>query len=463
MRPEEELTEPLIEYDKLRESALDMKKHESNSGQSSNSSDESCLLLDPHKPTHPTSNLDTLIHLLKGNIGTGILAMPDALKNAGLVLGTVALPILGLITTHCMHMLIDTAQLLRERFNTGPLGYADVVEAAFQAGPAPLKRFSTFARRILNIFLCITQLGFCCVYFVFVGTSNKQVCDRYLIDIDLHWHMAILLLPMIFLNLVRKLKYLAPISLFANFLQFGALAVIFVYLVKDLPDVSERKSFASWSTLPLYFGTAIYAFEGIGMVLPLQNNMKSPSDFGGCSGVLNTGMVIVTCLYTAVGFFGYLRYGDEVMGSITLNLPSGDLLAESVKLIMAAAIFLSYPLQLYVPVDLIWPQFKRRFDDESAEKFAELSLRTSLVILTFVFAMSIPNIGLFISLVGAVSSSFLALIFPPIVETLANWPSGGRFYWKFFKNFIILIFGIIGFLTGTYASLVAIRDHFRAT
>jgi len=57
-------------------------------------------------------------------------------------------------------------------------------------------------------------------------------------------------------------------------------------------------------------------------VLPLENNMRNPQDFGGWTGVLNTGMVIVASLYTAVGFFGYLKYGDAVKeGSITLNLP----------------------------------------------------------------------------------------------------------------------------------------------
>ena len=36
-------------------------------------------------------------------------------------------------------------------------------------------------------------------------------------------------------------------------------------------------------------------------------------------------MTIVSCLYIAVGFFGYLRYGEAVTGSITLSLPSDQL------------------------------------------------------------------------------------------------------------------------------------------
>jgi proton-coupled amino acid transporter len=56
-------------------------------------------------------------------------------------------------------------------------------------------------------------------------------------------------------------------------------------------------------------------------VMPLENNMKTPSHFIGCPGVLNFGMAIVVTLYTGVGFFGFLQYGDDTKGSITLNLP----------------------------------------------------------------------------------------------------------------------------------------------
>jgi len=46
-----------------------------------------------------------MIHLLRGNTGTGILAMPGAFKNAGLV-GNKGTILRGIICTHCMHMVV---------------------------------------------------------------------------------------------------------------------------------------------------------------------------------------------------------------------------------------------------------------------------------------------------------------------------------------------------------------------
>lgn len=61
--------------------------------------------------------------------------------------------------------------------------------------------------------------------------------------------------------------------------------------------------------------------EGIGLVMPVENEMKNPRRFLGCPGVLNTAMVIVISLFVVMGFFGYLQYGEEAKGSVTLNLP----------------------------------------------------------------------------------------------------------------------------------------------
>lgn len=63
--------------------------------------------------------------------------------------------------------------------------------------------------------------------------------------------------------------------------------------------------------------------EGIGVVMPVENDMKKPQHFLGCPGVLNTAMITVIVLYGVIGFFGFLRYGDAIQGSVTMNLPEG--------------------------------------------------------------------------------------------------------------------------------------------
>lgn len=52
--------------------------------------------------------------------------------------------------------------------------------------------------------------------------------------------------------------------------------------------------------------------------------MLKPKSFVGLFGVFNQSMVVAAIMYAGIGFFGYMRYGSAVEGSITLNLPDGD-------------------------------------------------------------------------------------------------------------------------------------------
>lgn len=267
-----------------------------------------------------------MIHLLKGSLGSGILAMPLAYANAGLGFGLFATFAVGFICTYCVHILVNSAHTLCKRTMIPSLGYAEVGEAAFLAGPERLHKWSRFAKAMINLFLVVDLLGCCCVYIVFVSKNVKQVVDHHSqSDLDIRWYMAALLPLLIPMNLIRNLKYLSPFSMVANILVASGMGITFYYIFSDLPSVSTVPAIVSIEKWPMFFGTAIFALEGIGVVMPLENNMKTPTHFIGCPSVLNIGMFFVVLLYASVGFFGFLKYGSTTQGSITLNLPEHEM------------------------------------------------------------------------------------------------------------------------------------------
>ncbi|XP_031370511.1 proton-coupled amino acid transporter 1-like, partial [Apis dorsata] len=81
-------------------------------------------------------------------------------------------------------------------------------------------------------------------------------------------------------------------------------------------------------------------------------------------------------------------------------------------------------------------------------------------IVTVILAEAIPQLGLFISLVGAVSSTALALIFPPIIEMVVCWQNASLGICTISKDILIVLIGLLGFITGTYESITSIIKAF---
>lgn len=221
-------------------------------------------------------------------------------------------------------------------------------------------------------------------------------------------------------------------------------------------DISERKLFKDISGLPLFFSTVIFAMEGIGTIMPIENSMTT-SNFIGCPSVLNVSMSVVVVLYTVIGLFGYLRFGDSVHASITYDLPDADIAAQIAKACISISVFFTFMLQFYVPVQITWNKLKPNVPDKY-HNLAQVSLRTVLVMFITGIAAAVPNLGPIIELVGSVFFSTLGLFIPAVIDTVLIWDTGlGAGYWKLWKNLFIVFLSLFALVSGSF---YAIKDMF---
>ncbi|CAI5502491.1 unnamed protein product [Closterium sp. Naga37s-1] len=138
-------------------------------------------------------------------------------------------------------------------------------------------------------------------------------------------------------------------SIFADVVNVSAFALVICYGIRSFHGFSHLSAFTGLSNAPMALGVAVYAFEGVGMTLPLEASMKQPSRF---PSVLALGLGIISVTYAVVGLAGYVGYGEETQEIITLNLPPGWP-SEAVKLGICAALFFTFPVMMH-PVHEIY-------------------------------------------------------------------------------------------------------------
>lgn len=294
--------------------------------------------------------------------------------------------------------------------------------------------------------------------------ETDQILATYHIDVA-QSYLFIAVLPIaLLLSYIRTLKRLSIASACANVLQVVGISIVMEYLIREMPKELKVDNFKPISEVALGFGSAMFAFEGISVVLPIYTRMKRPHQMGGWSGIINLSYVILLILYFTVGFFGYLRFGDEAKGSITLNLPK-EPLYDAVRAIFTVSLFLTYPLQFYVPNEIIWNWVKSRLvisDKAPQHLFYDYACRTILVLITFILAVTVPKLNLLMDLVGSISGTALSIIIPPIIHIATFWSdtSGASRAFMIVADTLIIIVGVIASISGSYFSLVGIIQSF---
>lgn len=355
-----------------------------------------------HKPRGTTGTNNTtgaVLLLLKSFVGTGVLFMPKAFLNGGMLFSSMVLLGVSLLSYYAFILLVNTRLKIDGSF--GDIGGV---------------LYGKHMRRIILGSIVLSQLGFVSAYIVFTSqnlqafvlavTNCKSLIDiKYMVLIQL-----VLFLP---LSLIRDISKLGFTALVADVFILLGLVYLYYYdflTIAQQGGIADIKSFNP-HTWTLFIGTAIFTYEGIGLIIPIQESMKQPHRF---PGVLAGVMVIITIIFLSAGAISYAAYGSATKTVVILNLPQDDKFVNAVQFLYSLAILLSTPLQLFPAIRIMENElFTRSGKYNPGIKWKKNGFRFFLVMVcAFVAWGGADDLDKFVSLVGSFACVPLIYVYP---------------------------------------------------
>ncbi|GAB1527211.1 hypothetical protein RhiTH_010386 [Rhizoctonia solani] len=273
-----------------------------------------------------------VLMLLKSFVGTGVLFLGKAFSNGGMLFSTVVLVVIALVSLWSFLLLVHAKFAVSGSF--GDIGGA---------------LYGNWMRQLILASIVISQLGFVSAYLIFVAENLQAFilavskCKHLVSTTTLIFAQLVLFIP---LSLVRNLAKLSTTALVAD----GFILVGLVYLfsmeakvISDRGGVADIKWFNE-KDFPLLIGTAVFSFEGVGLVIPITDAMREPRKF---PKVLTGVMLFLIVLFGGAGALAYAAFGSNIDTVVLKNLPQDSKPVQSVQFLYSLAILLSTPLQLF--------------------------------------------------------------------------------------------------------------------
>jgi proton-coupled amino acid transporter len=349
------------------------------------------------------SQMKTFFTLLKAFIGTGIMFLPKAFKNGGMLFSAITMIIVSAITALCFELLLSC------RKQYGGAGYGDLGRSI--SGPR--------LRTLILVSITLSQIGFVCAGLIFTADNlasfaeavskgqGEPLSTNALIGIQL-----IVLIPMSF---IRNISKLGPAALLADVFILIGLTYIYWY---DISWISKMGGFHPSIELfnprdfTMTIGSAIFTFEGIGLILPIQSSMAQPEHF---SKLLYIVMLIITVIFPSVGVLCYGTFGENVSVEVITNFPQSSKLVNAVQFLYAMAVLVGTPVQLFPAMRTIELRIFGRASGKQSNitKWKKNAFRTSLVLLCGVIAaVGASDLDKFVALIGSFACVPLVYIYP---------------------------------------------------
>ncbi|RLV93436.1 Vacuolar amino acid transporter 4 [Spathaspora sp. JA1] len=391
--------------------------------------------------------------LLKAFVGTGVLFLPKAFSNGGLLFSILTLIFFALLSFWCYLILV----------------YTKIATKLSSFGEIGLKLYGNWLQRLILSSIIISQIGFVAAYIVFTSQNLRAFVSNIipsvnLEDLNMVWFILFQLVIIIPLALIRDITKLSLSATLANFFIFSGLLTILYFVIYELlinrTTGSNIEYIFNQSEFSLFIGTAIFAFEGIGLIIPIQESMIHPNNF---PKVLAQVIATIALIFIIIGTLGYMTFGDQIQTVILLNLPQDSPMIILTQLLYSFAILLSTPLQLFPAIRLVESKlFFTSGKKSPGIKWLKNLFRTLFVTLTaYIALIGGQNLDKFVSFVGCFACIPLVYMYPPILHLKScckihnglSEKEKRKRYWLGILDYILVFIGGVSMVYTTYQIL----------
>ncbi|KAG6705303.1 hypothetical protein I3842_07G173500 [Carya illinoinensis] len=347
-------------------------------------------------------------------VGAGIMALPAAVKQLGLVPGLIMIALVAMLTESSIEMILRFSRASKSTT------YSGVVGDAFGVG----------GRTILQVCIVVNNIGD-----VLSGTWSDGVKHLGLVEewFGQHWwttRFSLLLVttlfvfaPLISFKRVDSLRYTSALSVGLAIVFVAITAGVAIVKMMDgsmkmprmMPELVNQASFWKlFTTIPILV-TAYICHHNIH---PIENELRDPSQM---KSIVRASLTLCSSVYVATSFFGFLLFGDHTLDDVLANfdgdlgIPYSSLLDDVVRVSYGIHLMLVFPIvffSLRLNLDgLVFPYAipisldKRRF----------FSVTAALMVLIFLGANFVPSIWDAFQFTGATAAISVGFIFPAAV------------------------------------------------
>jgi len=400
---------------------------------------ESLTTLD--EPVKGTASVSRAVFLLiKAFVGAGLLFLPRAFEEGGLAFTTGVMLATALLSWYAYLLLIKARETIK-----GPASFGDIA----------MQLYGWKMQWTVQASIALSQYGFVCAYMIFIASTLSSFVENVSncrLSYPLYVFIFIQAAVFIPLAMIRRIEKLGFTAIVAEvFIVFGVIC-IFYYDANSIAQVGFSSTVKMFNPdkFALMIGKAVYAFEGVGLVIPITESMKEPKKF---PRVLWITLLAISILFISVGTLSYGAFGESTQSVILFNFPQQDALVNTVQFLYAIAIMLSVPLQLF-PAMTITENGLFGLNRSGATswrfKWSKNAFRLVLVLVCAVIAyLGANNLNKFVSLIGAFACIPLCFIYP----AMFHLKIGGPGKWSRAKDWALIVVGVAVMAYSTWITI----------